>query len=273
MPALALPVTVVCVALAWWINRRVRGFLPDDLPHPGRKQHLRPVPLAGIALLPVLSWWLLDGGRYVLAGAVALVAVVGYLDDWRKERGGEFGWRKKALALGIAAAATASTAFDPRQEPGLWLAACACAFVLTNAANFLDNSDGVTASVTGIGLLLASGGEGALAACGFAALGFLPWNWPRPVLFLGDAGAYALGLCAGAACAERLPDLRALLPFALLFADFLQVVAARLCLGHPPWVGDRRHLTHVAMNLGLPPRWVAPVFAATVALVAFAFQR
>ena len=37
---------------------------------------------------------------------------------------------------------------------------------------------------------------------------------------------------------------------------------ARLYLGFAPWVGDRRHLSHVFMNLGVPAIRVAPAFAA-----------
>jgi len=251
--------TIAGLAMSW--NRKVRGFLPDDLPRPGRKQHPRPVPLAGIALLPALLAWLLPAGRWILAAAVTAVAVLGFVDDWYKERERDLDWRLKALVLGLAAAAVAGSTHDPLTAPWSWLCAWILVFVLTNAANFIDNTDGVAVAVTGTALLVATSGHGALAACGFCALGFLPWNWPRPTLFLGDAGAYALGLCAGAACAEGLPDAMALLPFAVLLVDFVQVVLVRLYLGLRPWIGDRRHLTHVAMNVGLPRVLVAPLLA------------
>jgi UDP-N-acetylmuramyl pentapeptide phosphotransferase/UDP-N-acetylglucosamine-1-phosphate transferase len=159
-------------------------------------------------------------------------------------------------------------------EPDLltWLLVCVFLFVLTNATNFLDNTDGVGAGVAAASLLVLSGGHGWFGAMGFAAVGFLPWNWPRPRLFLGDAGAYALGLLAAIAIGRRVVvDAEALWLAAVPLADFTQVVVARLWLGHPPWVGDRRHLTHVAQNLGLP-RWLcAPLFAVlAIGLATFA---
>ena len=38
-------------------------------------------------------------------------------------------------------------------------------------------------------------------------------------------------------------------------------LAARVSLGLPPWVGDRRHLTHIAQNAGVPRIAIAPLFA------------
>jgi UDP-GlcNAc:undecaprenyl-phosphate GlcNAc-1-phosphate transferase len=267
--AFAAPAAAAFTALCWLVNRQLFGFLPNDLPRPGRKQHARPVPLAGIALLPMLWPWLGAGGHWWLLLGTGAVAWLGFADDWRKERGGDLDWRVKALVLMLGAALAANDAVDAFAEPGRFALAMALAFVLANATNFLDNTDGVATALSAVSLLSASGGDGALAAAGFAALGFLPWNWPRPVLFLGDAGAYMLGLCGGDLLAQRLPQgLPALLPFAVQFADFAQVVTARLVLGTPPWVGDRRHLTHVLQNLGLPRALTAPAFAIAAALLA-----
>jgi hypothetical protein len=33
-------------------------------------------------------------------------------------------------------------------------------------------------------------------------------------------------------------------------------------LAVPPWVGDRRHLTHILQNLGIARVAIAPIFAA-----------
>ena len=53
-----------------------------------------------------------------------------------------------------------------------------------------------------------------------------------------------------------------LLAVAVPLTDFMQVVLMRLIIGVPPWVGDRRHLTHIAQNLGLHRVTIAPLFAA-----------
>ena len=49
--------------------------------------------------------------------------------------------------------------------------------------------------------------------------------------------------------------------------DFVQVISARLILGVPPWQGDRRHLTHILMNWGLPQSLVAPACVALALLL------
>lgn len=266
---LALAATTGLLWLGDHCNRRWVGFLPDDPPRPGRKQHARPIPLAGVLLAPALmvslaleraAW---SGWPWAIA-AVALAATVGFLDDRGKEHGRDLGWRPKAIGL-LLAAACATLAVDPVEavdgDPLRWLAWLCLSFVLINACNFLDNTDGVTASLVGVTLL--TGGSGWPPLAGAVALAFVPWNWPRPRLFLGDAGAYALGTVLAIVVLGGLRGgAEALWLAAVPLADFVQVVVARLWLGLPPWVGDRRHLTHIAQNLGLPRVLVAPLFAA-----------
>lgn len=270
--AAAAAATLACAG-AFWSNRQLVGWLPDDPPHPARKRHRAPVPLAGVVLLPAVLPWLCAAAEWSLAAAAGIATAAGWLDDRSKARGG-LDWRAKAALLLLAAAAVALAAVDPLAEPLRFAAVVGFVFVVTNATNFLDNTDGVAASLAAVSLLGASGGEGPLAAAGFAALGFLPWNWPRPRLFLGDAGAYLLGVLSAAAALRPTPFAQATLAaVAVQLADFVQVVCARLWLGLLPWVGDRRHLTHIAQNLGLPPVAVAPAFAALAAAIALWARR
>jgi len=270
---LAAGVAFVGAGVAAWWNRRVRGFLPDDPPRPGRKQHERPVPLAGIVLVPATAWWLVAAERWWLLAAMAIAAITGFADDWRKERGDGIDWRTKAAGLVVASAVGCLATTNPIEPWWAVLAIALFVFVVTNATNFLDNTDGVAAALAATSLLVLGNGADEYAAVGFAALGFLPWNWPRPRLFLGDAGAYALGLATAVAVADRGVGGATAWPLLAVFvqlADFVQVVIARLVIGHPPWVGDRRHLTHVAQNLGVPRVWIAPLFAIVALLVAVA---
>jgi UDP-N-acetylmuramyl pentapeptide phosphotransferase/UDP-N-acetylglucosamine-1-phosphate transferase len=264
---------LVATAALWLgdlTNRKLVGWLPDDPPRPGRKQHGRPVPLAGVLLLPATLPWILAEGDLWLAIACLLGGAIGFLDDRGKEHGRDLDWRYKALGLGFAAVAAAASVGSSLATPYAFAGALGFLFVLTNATNFLDNCNGVCAALSGTSLLWLSGGHGPFAAAGFAAFAFLPWNWPRARLFLGDAGAYQLGLLVATAalrgCTEEPLALSAV---AVQLADFVQVVTARLVLGLPPWVGDRRHLTHIAQNLGLPAPWVAPATAAVAALLAW----
>ncbi len=272
-PWWAAGIALVSLALGDVVNRRLVGWLPDDPPKPGRKSHRRPIPLAGALLAPVVAAWCVAGELWFLLGGVSLVTALGFQDDRGKERAGPLengglDWRLKALGLFAGAALVASELVDPVAAPWPWAAAFGLTFVLTNAVNFLDNTDGVAASVATATLLLlgffalpAGPARDVTLAAGFAAAGFLPFNWPKPRLFLGDGGAYCLGLCASYAAAQAaLKDPRWLLGVAVPLLDFSQVVLARIAIGVPPWVGDRRHLTHIAQNLGLHRVAVAPLF-------------
>lgn len=270
----AAALATALLAVGVLANRRFFGWLPDDAPGPGRKQHGRPTPLAGVLLAPPLALWILWDphwpGDRMAAGAVALAALVGWLDDRRKEHGDGLDWRAKALGLALVAGLAAASACDPVHAPGRWLLFAGFAFVFVNALNFLDNQNGVAAALAAATLVAAGGGGLAgfgrsdwTAAAAATALAFLPWNWPRARLFLGDAGAYALGAAAAIAVCFRLHDGPSGLWLAAVpLADFTQVVAVRVALGLAPWVGDRRHLTHLALRFGAPAWALAPAFAA-----------
>lgn len=256
--AFAALAATAALAVGDFVNRRVRGWLPDDPPRPGRKQHGRPIPLAGVLLAPALLPWLWPGPSGLLA-AVLLVTAIGYVDDRGKERGTDLDWRTKAIGLAVAAALAAASFVDPWRQPVGFLGALVWVFVLTNATNFLDNMDGTAALLSAVSLWALGADAPALVA-----LSFLPWNWPKPRLFLGDSGAYCLGILVGAHSVRTgSPQLAAVL---VQWVDFVQVVVARLWLGLAPWVGDRRHLTHVVHHLGVPRTAIAPLFAAMALL-------
>jgi NNP family nitrate/nitrite transporter-like MFS transporter len=73
---------------------------------------------------------------------------------------------------------------------------------LTNALNLLDNMDGVAVGVAGIAALFLAGTfalesawvhAGVCAALAGGALGFLPYNFNRASIFMGDSGSLFLG--------------------------------------------------------------------------------
>ncbi|MCB9887099.1 MAG: hypothetical protein H6838_16525 [Planctomycetes bacterium] len=267
-PAYAALIAGAGCGLALWVNGHRWGFLPDDPPSLPRKQHDRPIPLAGVVLLPCVLWWFASLEHAATLLALAIATATGFADDRGKEHGEGLDWRVKGALLAVAALIGASQSCAPLQAPGDWLLLAALAFVLCNATNFLDNMDGVATSLSAV-TLLSIGGGGPFAAVGFAALGLLPWNWPRPRLFLGDAGAYLLGMAAGLAVGARaLVAPIELLAAGVQLADFVQVISARLWLRLPPWVGDRRHLSHIAHHRGVPRWLVAPLLAALAALLA-----
>jgi len=266
----AAPIAAATIAIGELCNRRVIGWIPEDPPRPGRKLHARPMPLAGVLIVPTILAWCIAAAAWLPLAAVVIATATGFEDDRRKEHGGPLAeggvdWRLKALGLAVAAGLIAATVADPLGDPYTFAIAFGLTFVLTNAVNFLDNMDGVATSLAASMLLCIGLGRPTpswVAAAGFAALGFLPWNWPRPRMFLGDAGAYALGLCSSYAIVQTMPTEPLLLMVAAVpLLDFSQVVCARIWLAVPPWVGDRRHITHIVHNLGVKKVVVAPAFA------------
>lgn len=150
----------------------------------------------------------------------------------------------------------------------LWFA------VVMNAMNFLDNMDGLAA---GLGAIIAASllaiaslnGQWFLAAGAAtllgATLGFLPSNFPRARIFMGDGGSLTLGYMI-AFLTVRLtylnsdssqPHWHLLLVPAVLLAvplyDFASVVLIRLSQGRSPFVGDLQHFSHRMDRRGLGP--------------------
>lgn len=73
---------------------------------------------------------------------------------------------------------------------------------VTNAMNFIDGYNGLASAVAaimlaGIAYVAFLLGDHLIWSCAVAgigaSLGFLLWNWPRGLIFLGDGGAYLLG--------------------------------------------------------------------------------
>ncbi|MCG3149746.1 MAG: putative undecaprenyl-phosphate N-acetylglucosaminyl 1-phosphate transferase [Verrucomicrobiae bacterium] len=145
---------------------------------------------------------------------------------------------------------------------------------ITNALNFLDNMDGLCA---GIGLVCAlvfafiAGMQEQYFVCVMglalagALLGFLPHNFKPASIFLGDAGSHfvgymlavlpVLGTYYGEAQPTYLPVLIPLLVLAVPLFDLVMVMWIRMRRGEPVYIGDRNHISHRLVRLGLPQSW------------------
>jgi len=161
----------------------------------------------------------------------------------------------------------------------LWIAA------LTNAFNFLDNMDGLSAGIAGIVLLLLAGlglaadhPSGALLCLIIvgATAGFLIHNFPPASIFMGDAGGLFLGFLISSASvllSNHLGQVHAGLPhrlapllvLAVPVYDLISVSLIRLKNGVPPWIGDKNHISHRLVRQGLSRRRaVLIIYAATL---------
>jgi UDP-GlcNAc:undecaprenyl-phosphate GlcNAc-1-phosphate transferase len=267
----------------------------------GYKQHAGVVPLlGGLAVvagtlagvgyglgIPVGSE---REGLVAIAAGCGVVLVAGLVDDVRGlSAPGKLAWQ--AGAAGAAGGCLAL--LDVRLELFLGEAVLATtaltvlwAVAVTNATNLIDHANGLcaglgalAAAALAVANLRAGAGEVALAAAALAGacLGFLPWNWPRAHVFLGDAGSMTIGFAlAGLSVlgvytpGSRAPGVAVAVPLLALavpLLDMAVVVALRLRDGQPFWVPDRRHAVHRLVRRGLRPATaVAAVWAAGAAV-------
>lgn len=222
-----------------------------------------------------------------LLGALFLLHLLGLRDD-RRPMGP---WVKlavmavPALAVPILTGTRLLELLDAHVG-GAWLSIAITAawfLVVTNAMNFLDNMDGLSAGVAAVagscflaGTLVGPNPQWFVAACLAllvgACLGFLAFNAPRrggARIIMGDGGSLVLGFLlafltarttyyAGPAAAEAAGRPSAwygvfmpLVVLAVPLYDFASVVIIRLSQGRSPLVGDQQHLSHRLVNLGL----------------------
>lgn len=195
---------VASAAVTWLALRyaRRRGLLDQ----PGeRRSHAVATPRGGgisitvvvLAALVAMGWLYPQLRPVLQAGALGLVlvAAVGWIDDHRP-----LSARLRLLAHALSAALLAGALL--MSGHGLLVAAIAfvAVLVLVNVWNFMDGIDGLAASQAAIAALayalLAGTGTPAgllgLALAG-ACCGFLPFNFPRARIFLGDVGSGSLG--------------------------------------------------------------------------------
>ncbi|MEK7461384.1 MAG: MraY family glycosyltransferase [Patescibacteria group bacterium] len=215
--------------------------------------------------------WGIDRNLFgLLLGSVILVTV-GVLDDL-------FDLKPSWKLLGQLGAAAMVPLFgievqrltNPLGGPYLELSAAFDAaiaigwIVLTiNVMNFLDGLDGLATGVGSVALLTLASlavapfvGQPALAFLLLillaASLGFLPSNWHPAKIFLGDSGSQLMGYLLGVAAIISGGKLAtAALVLSLPILDALWAVIRRLATGQSPFVGDREHLHHRLLDLGI----------------------
>lgn len=146
--------------------------------------------------------------------------------------------------------------------------------VLTNAMNFLDNMDalsagiGVIASLIFVVILLLLVKTPAwtvaltLLMLAGSLSGFLVWNRPPATVFMGDCGSNLTGFLLATTTimgtfydsgSSRHVILAPLCVLAIPLYDFCTVILIRLRQGRSPFHGDKSHFSHRLVELGLKP--------------------
>ncbi len=154
---------------------------------------------------------------------------------------------------------------------------------ITNAFNLLDGIDGAAAGAAVFALLAMFAVAVSLdkplvafltVALAGATLGFLPKNFPPATVYLGDAGSLLLGFMLATLAIEGASKGPALVSiaipivaFAVPVLDTLIAIVRRAARGAPVFQGDREHLHHRLIDVGLTPAQAA----ATLYVVCAAF--
>ncbi len=243
-------------ATGTWLARRyaIRRQLVDQ---PGeRRSHSTATPRGGgIAIVVALLLAAAVLGTRVPAErelfaafgiGLVLVAGVGWWDDHRPLPAA---WR---LLVHLLAALVFAAALH-RQGAPVWqvLLAIVAVPVLVNVWNFMDGIDGLAVSQALLAAVAAAffltGPWSWLAAALFAACcGFLPFNFPRARIFLGDVGSGALGFALAALMSlapgrGEVTSWLFLLPLAAFLVDAGFTLATRILRGERWWTP---HVTH-----------------------------
>lgn len=211
-------------------------------------------PVAGFAVAIVvagINGWIPEADwRWLLASLLA-VAGIGAWDDHRPLGAGP------RLLVHVLAGAALAAAFDLwTREAVLAVAVMAGAVVLINAWNFMDGIDGIAstqAAIVGLtSLALADGGWKWLSlAFVLVLLAFLPFNFPRARIFLGDVGSGALGLVVIMLAAPRgdpavwPSSLLLSLPASAFVTDVALTLGRRALRGERWWTAHTQHAYQV----------------------------
>jgi UDP-GlcNAc:undecaprenyl-phosphate GlcNAc-1-phosphate transferase len=152
----------------------------------------------------------------------------------------------------------------------LWIGA------VTNAFNFLDNMDGLSAGVAAVctaAFLIATLSiqqwfvAASLSLLLGSLLGFLCFNFSPASIFMGDSGSLVIGLLLGTLTVRTtfLPPGTAfgagwyavfapVIVLAVPLYDLVVVSAIRLMRGKSPFVGDTNHFSHRLVSRGMSRR-------------------
>jgi UDP-GlcNAc:undecaprenyl-phosphate GlcNAc-1-phosphate transferase len=283
----ALGAALVLTAVAIWVSGRI-GFVAH--PRRDRDIHSRPIPFGGgVAMFGAFALACLlfsrgsssvnVPGLLLLCGITAAVFTI---DD----RWGINPFVKLGIQAAIAVAAVQLFDFKIQfvflplvhiPNLGLLILPVTVFWILgmQNTVNLLDGVDGLAAgvvAVTAIVLLVASAGRQPeivvlAAALAGACVGYLVFNFNPARIFMGDSGAYWLGLAlallsvAGVAkvaiaAAVAVP----LLAMAIPILDAGLSILRRRLNGQKAFHADARHIHHLLLQAGLTPRQTCILF-------------
>ncbi|MCV7210578.1 undecaprenyl/decaprenyl-phosphate alpha-N-acetylglucosaminyl 1-phosphate transferase [Mycolicibacterium canariasense] len=264
--------------------------------------------------LPALNrGFVYSTGMPAVVVAGGLIMFVGLIDDrWGLDALTKFAGQITAASVLVTMGVAWSVLYIPIGGVGTLVLDQVTSILLTlaltvsivNAMNFIDGLDGLAAGlglitalaicIFSIGLLRDHGGDVLFyppamisVVLAGACLGFLPHNFHRAKIFMGDSGSMLIGLMLAAASttaagpisqnAYGARDVFALLsPFLLVVAvmfvpalDTLLAIVRRTRKGLSPFSPDKMHLHHRLLQIGHSHRRVVLLIYLWVGIVAF----
>jgi UDP-GlcNAc:undecaprenyl-phosphate GlcNAc-1-phosphate transferase len=282
---------VAALILTPFVRRFALAIGANDLPE-ARKIHTAPVArMGGLAiflafLITVVA--VLPLGRQLigLLGGAVILSAVGVVDDIRRVRAStKLIWQVLAACVALAGGIGITSISNPFGAPfalDLWRIGVSLGSIhfhiapianlvsilwmvgMVNVINFLDGLDGLAAGVSAISAMvifaLAIGvGQPVVALLAIilagSTLGFLPYNFFPAKIFMGDTGAYFLGLTIAMLAiysGGKLATTGLVLGFTII--DAVWVVSRRIRSRVHPFTPDRQHLHHLLIDRGMSQR-------------------
>ncbi|NGZ01423.1 MAG: hypothetical protein CV090_00030 [Nitrospira sp. WS238] len=269
---------LLCMGLIPPLRLVATRFQVMDLPGE-RKVHAHPVPRIGgvafaIGACASIAWWGAKDATTlsVLLGCLIIVGF-GVWDDRV-----DLGYRTKLVGQLLGALVVVwggdirftTLPFLTESETPVWAGRLLTVIFLigvSNAVNLTDGLDGLAGglsflTLSGIAYLayLSSDTTVLMLTVPFlgALLGFLRYNTYPARIFMGDGGSQLLGFMMGVLAILLTDSVRgpftptlALFLLGLPFLDTLGVTGQRLAEGRSPFVGDRAHVHHKLLRVGL----------------------
>ncbi len=243
-----------------------------------RKAHVTPTPmLGGLAIYAaVLVALTLFGDKFYIhqvAGIIIGASLISFLGLW-DDRMPLPPWAKLiGQIIPVVVLILTGVRVSIFQLPALnILITILWVLFITNAVNFLDNMDGLSAGVTAMAsayflLLAALSGQylvGALTAALLGAcIGFLVYNFNPASIFMGDTGSLFLGFILAAVGIKlrfptNIPEVTWMVPVLVLgvpILDTSMVIVSRLRRGKNPFTTPGKdHLSHRLVKMGYTRR-------------------
>lgn len=269
---------LICMALIPPLRLAAERFRVMDMPGE-RKVHEHPVPrIGGVALAvgacATIAWWVPKDITMlsILLGSMIIV-IFGVWDDCA-----DLSYRTKLMGQVLAALAVIfvggiqfnSMPFLLDTEIPVWVSIPLTLFFLVGVSNAVNLTDGLDGLAGGLSFLTLLG----IAYMAYlsndlivlsltvpflgALLGFLRYNTYPARIFMGDGGSQLLGFIMGVLAilltdSSRGPFSPSLILFllGLPFLDTLGVTGQRLAEGRSPFIGDRAHIHHKLLRVGL----------------------